>query len=225
MRAVIADDEPSARADLSRLLRALGVEIVGEARDGTEALRLVSSTRPDVLFLDIHMPGLDGLALLARGDLPPTVLVTAHEEHAHRAFDLDACDYVVKPASSERLSRALARARRRVTLEGDDAPRVRVTDARGDRFVDARRVEVFSALDKYVALVVDGEELLLRASLDELEARLVDHGFVRAHRAHLVRIAAAVRREDTEQGDVLVLASGRRVPVSKRMRAAVRRLL
>jgi DNA-binding LytR/AlgR family response regulator len=205
-----------------RALRELGVAIAAEAADGPSAVRAIERERPDVVFLDIELPGLDGLSVAARGDLPPVVFVTAYPEHAPAAFDLDACDYVVKPATRERLERALARASRRVALEGT---RLRVTDAKGTRFVDARRVDAFAAVDKYISFHVDGEELLLRGSLDDLEERLAPEGFVRAHRSHLVRRGAVVRTEDGEHGLVLVLASGTRVPVSKRLRAAVARAL
>jgi DNA-binding LytR/AlgR family response regulator len=226
MRAVVADDEPHARADLVRALEELGVTVVAEAADGPAALRAIERERPDVVFLDVQMPGLDGISLAARGDLPPIVFVTAHPEHAPTAFDLDACDFVVKPATRERLMRAVERATRKVALEsGGEHARLRVTDAKGTRYVDARRVEAFSALEKYVAFSLDGEELLLRASLDELETRLSSEGFVRAHRAHLVRAAAVSRTEDAEHGLLLVLASGKRIPVSKRLRAAVLRAL
>jgi two-component system, LytTR family, response regulator len=180
-----------------------------------------------VVFLDIHLPKLDGLSLAAREGLPPIVFVTAHAEHAPDAFDLDACDFVVKPATRERIARAIQRVMRRVTMEGGTSSptRLRVTDAKGSRYVDARRVEAFSALEKYVAFVVDGEELLLRASLDDLEARFTPEGFLRVHRAHLIRVAAVARTEDGEQGLVLVMGSGTRVPVSKRLRGAVVRAL
>ncbi|MDQ3037063.1 MAG: LytTR family DNA-binding domain-containing protein [Myxococcota bacterium] len=225
LRAIVVDDEAHARADLVRLLVGLGVTIVAEASDGPSAIRAIERERPDVVFLDIELPGLDGLAVAARGDLPPIVFVTAYPAHASEAFDLDACDYVVKPATAERLSRAIERATRRVALEGGGSTRLRVTDSKGTRFVDARRVDVFSALEKYVAFTVDGEELLLRASLDELEARLGPEGFVRAHRAHLVRRGAVERTEERDHGLVLVLASGACIAVSKRLRAGVLRSL
>lgn len=222
LRVVVVDDEHHVRADLVRALRSLGVDVVAEAADGPDALRVIERERPAVVFLDIGLPGLDGLSLAARGDLPPIVFVTAHAEHAPRAFDLDACDYVLKPASPERLTRALERAARRVELDG---ARLRVTDARGTHYVDPHRVEVFSAVEKYVSFTVDGDEHLLRTSLDELETRLADAGFFRAHRAHLVRRAAVTRTEDETHGLVLVLVSGARIPVSKRLRAQVLRAL
>ena len=225
LRAVVVDDEPHARAGLVRMLSSLEVEVVAEAGDGPSAIRAIERVRPDVVFLDIGLPGLDGLAVAARGDLPPIIFITTRAEHAPAAFDLDACDFVLKPVTLERLRRAVLRVSRRVVLTGEPSERLRITDARGTRFVDPRAVDVFSALEKYVTLSVDGEELLLRASLDDLEARLASRGFVRVHRAHLVRVAAVTRSIDEGQGLVLCLGSGARVPVSKRLRAAVLRVL
>lgn len=222
LRVVVADDEAPVRADLVRMLQALEVDVVGEASNGQEALALTLRERPDALFLDIQMPLLDGLSLAARDGLPPIVFVTAHPEHAHHAFDLDACDYVVKPITKERLSMALRRASRRVELEPSDGhARLRVTEGRTSRFIDARRVEAFWATDKYVAFRDGGEEHLLRASMSELEAQLAPLGFLRVHRAHLVRVSAIVSTTDGAEGLVLTLASGTRVPVSRRARAAV----
>ena len=154
--------------------------------------------------------------------LPPIVFVTAHVEHASKAFDLDACDYVLKPVSKERIQRALARVLRRVRIDETEqaVPRLRVTHAKGSHFVEVRRIEAFRAVEKYVAFDVDGEEHLLRESLDDLETRFASAGFVRAHRAHLIRTAAVIRTEDAEQGLVLVMQSGLRIPVSKRVRSS-----
>ncbi len=221
LRVVVADDEAPVRADLVRMLRALDADVIGEASDGQEALALVLREQPDLFFLDIHMPSLDGLSLAAREGLPPIVFVTAHAEHAHRAFDLDACDYVVKPITKERISIALRRASKRVELEASGNARLRVTEGRTTRFIDARRIEAFWATDKYIAFQDGDEEHLLRASMSELEAQLGAHGFLRIHRAHLVRVSAIVSLDDGAEGLVLTLVSGARVPVSRRARAAV----
>ncbi len=232
LRAIVVDDEPHVRADLVRVLESLDVTVVATGEDGVSAIRLIASVEADVVFLDIQMPGLDGLNVVSSAEhagrpLPPVVFVTAHEEHASKAFDLDACDYVLKPVSKERIQRALARVLRRVRIEETDqaAPRLRVTHAKGSHFVEVRRIEAFRAVEKYVAFDVDGQEHLLRESLDDLETRFASEGFVRAHRAHLIRTAAVIRTEDAEQGFVLVMQSGLRVPVSKRLRAQVMRAL
>jgi len=232
LRAIVVDDEKHVRADLVRVLESLDVTVVATAEDGVNAIRLIASVEADVVFLDIQMLGLDGLNVVSRAAhegrvMPPIVFVTAHEAHATKAFDLDACDYVLKPVSRERIQRALARVLRRVRVDETDnlAPRLRVTHAKGSHFVEVHRIEAFRAVEKYVAFDVDGQEHLLRESLDELETRFASMGFVRAHRAHLVRAAAIVGTEDAEQGFVLVMQSGQRLPVSKRLRAQVTRAL
>jgi DNA-binding LytR/AlgR family response regulator len=232
LRAIVVDDEPYVRADLIRVLEALDIEVVGVAEDGVRAIQLIDTVEADVIFLDIHMPALDGLSVASRTvhegpnrARPPIVFVTAHAEHATSAFDLDACDYVLKPVTQERITRALSRVLRRVQIDETerDAPRLRVTDTKGSRFIDVRRIEVFRAVEKYVSFEMGGEEHLIRESLDDLETRFAPLGFLRAHRAHLVRTSAVARTEDAEHGLVLVLTGGARVPVSKRMRAQVLR--
>ena len=232
LRAIVVDDEMHVRADLVRVLESLDVTVVATGEDGVSAIRLMASVEADVVFLDIQMPGLDGLNVVSSAAhtgraLPPIVFVTAHMEHAPTAFDLDACDYVLKPVTKERIQRALARVLRRVRIDETDqvVPRLRVTHDKGSHFVEVRRIEAFRAVEKYVAFDVDGQEHLLRESLDELETRFASAGFVRAHRAHLIRTAAVVGTEDAEQGFVLVMQSGLRVPVSKRLRAQVTRAL
>ena len=235
LRAIVVDDEPHVRADLIRVLTALDVEVVGVAEDGVRAIQLIDTVEADVIFLDIHMPALDGLSVASRTEheslkresrvRPPIVFVTAHAEHATSAFDLGASDYVLKPVTQERIERAPARVLRRVQIDETerDAPRLRVTDTKGSRFIDVRRIEVFRAVEKYVSFEMGGEEHLIRESLDDLETRFAPLGFLRAHRAHLVRASAVARTEDAEHGLVLVLTGGARVPVSKRMRAPVLR--
>ena len=112
MKALLVDDEELARFELRRLLRAHPeIEIVGEAKDGEEALRLTGETAPDVLFLDIQMPGMTGFDLLEhiKGDLPAVIFTTAFDQHATKAFEVNALDYLLKPISPQRLSLALAR--------------------------------------------------------------------------------------------------------------------
>lgn len=231
LRAIVVDDEKHVRADLIRALTSLDVEVVAVAEDGVRGIAAIDSIEADVLFLDIHMPGLDGLSVASRMQLAkpslPIVFVTAHAEHASSAFDLDACDYVLKPVTQERIRRALSRVLRRVQIDETerDAPRLRITDAKGARFVDVRRIDLFRAEEKYVAFDLDGEEHLVRESLDALETRFAPLGFLRVHRAHLVRITAVERTEDGDHGLVVVLQGGVRVPVSKRLRTQVMKAL
>jgi DNA-binding LytR/AlgR family response regulator len=214
---LIVDDEAPARRRLIRMLGALdGITVVCEAGDGEAALAQVAALAPDVVLLDIRLPGVDGLALAARyAHLPPIVFVTAHDEFALRAFELDAVDYLVKPVRPERLAAALARARRRLDAPsqaaalsrlaasappGEPAPSVRIVviDRGALRLFDAQEVSRFWASDKYTLFVAAGEERLTQEPLAALAARLEPHGFLRVHRGELVNLrrVRAVRVED-----------------------------
>jgi DNA-binding LytR/AlgR family response regulator len=225
MRVLVVDDEPIARARILRVLsRIEGVEVAGEAENGVEALALARELSPDVLLLDIDMPGLDGLAVAESPDVPPVIFTTAHKEHAIDAFEANAYDYLLKPISEERLRKALEKVRSRPAPPGSAPWRLVVVDGSMKRFVDARRVDSFEADKKYVAFVLDGEEMLTRESLDALEARLSPLGFIRASRGALVRKEAIVAY-DAADGGTLVLASGARVEVSRRAAPSVRAAL
>ncbi|GAB5545738.1 MAG: LytTR family DNA-binding domain-containing protein [Sandaracinaceae bacterium] len=225
MRILIVDDEPIARSRLVRLLgRIEGVEVAGEAANGNEALAQAEALAPDVMLLDIDMPGLDGLAVAETPGVPPVIFTTAHPHHALDAFEADAHDYLLKPISRERLERALEKVRVRRAAAEQEPWRLVVTAGSLKRFVDAREVESFIADQKYLVFRVGDEELLLRESLDALEARLAPFGFLRVNRGALVR-RDAVRAYDTAEGGAVVLASGERIPVSRRAAAAVREAL
>jgi DNA-binding LytR/AlgR family response regulator len=229
VRALVVDDERVARARLVRMLAQIpGVEVVGEAENGNAALAQIAKLAPDVVLLDVEMPGLDGLGLAERPNLPPIVFTTAHVEFAADAFDLDAVDYLVKPVRQERLEKALAKVSRRAqpaSAEPEGAHRLTVHGTGEVRFVDVRKVTAFRALDKYTELLVDSEELLVRESLDTLESRFAALGFVRVHRAALVRKDAIVALERDGDGLAARLTDGRTFPVSRRQAAELRRVL
>jgi DNA-binding LytR/AlgR family response regulator len=225
---LVVDDEALARERLVRMLAKIeGVAIAGEADSATSALQKIASIAPDLVMLDIEMPGMDGLELAGSPGIPPIVFTTAHVQFAADAFELDAVDFLTKPIRAERLDQAIDRARRR--LDGAPAaPKsparvLAVHDGGTIRFVDVASVNAFIARDKYVELVHEGKELLLRESLDALERRLGD-AFVRVHRNALVRIDAI--RELTTGDNVLAqLSDGTRVEVSRRAAPNLRRLL
>jgi DNA-binding LytR/AlgR family response regulator len=223
MKVLIVDDEPLARARLRRLLETLkDIEIVGEADRGSTALVLAESLKPDLLLLDLEMPGLDGIGVAEKKGLPPVIFVTGNPNHAVAAFELDAVDYVLKPVRPERLEAALEKARRRIeTQKPSTDDRLVVHDGGATLLIDPLTVELFSATDKYVQLVVDGRELLVRDSLDTLEGRFAPLGFLRVHRSALVRKDAVVRVGDGE----VELKSGAKVEVSRRRSAELKRAL
>lgn len=230
MKILLVDDEPVARQRLERALGQLDADHeIRHAGNAREALAAIGAEPPDLVLLDIEMPGVDGLSLAALPTLPPIVLVTAHADRALAAFEVGAIDYLVKPVSRERLAQALERVAARtsqVTAAPSEATpwRLTVVDGSLRRFVDAREVACFVAEQKYVRFSVGGREHLVRESLDALVARLAPLGFVRAHRGALVRIGA-VEAFDQSGGGTLHLTTGEHVPVSRRALGAVREAL
>lgn len=232
IRALIVDDEAPARERLRRLLAAhADVVCVGEAGDGVSALTAFDALRPDVVFLDIQMPELDGLSTAAsipRGG-PAVIFATAFDEHAIRAFELAAVDYLLKPIKKERLADALDRLRKRPS-DGGDVARSLLAELRpsnrkmavrcGSKYVvfDTERVAAIVAQDHYASIVVDGRELLSDDSLDKLMDRLDGGRFLRVHRSAIINVDLV--RELQQEGDrryVALLAdpAGTRVPISR----------
>jgi DNA-binding LytR/AlgR family response regulator len=236
----VVDDEAPARRRLVRMLKDVGgVEVVGDAEDGDGALQLLASTAIDALFLDVRMPGLDGLALAQRyADLPAVVFVTAYETYAVRAFELNAVDYLLKPVRPERLAEAVRRLGARGAAERESvaqafraiapsggAARVVAATRAVIRFFDAREVTRFWSLEKYTAFRADGAEQLTEEPLSALETRLADEGFVRVHRAELVRADAVRALRSVDGGFEVELSDGQRARVSRRLLGAVRAAL
>ncbi len=226
IRALIVDDEPLARRGIRQLLAThADVAVVGECRDGREALHALAAQQPDLVFLDVEMPGLDGMRLIdVRGAerMPLIVFVTAHEEFAVRAFDAQAVDYLVKPLSRARFDTMMTRVRHRFH-ERQGSGRIAVPDARGEKLVETSDIDWIEAQDDYVVIHAQGREHRLRQPLRALEQRLEPGRFVRAHRATLVRVdrIRELRAEPSGAG-VLVLRDGTQLAVSRRRLAQVR---
>lgn len=211
LRALIVDDEPLARQRLQRLLRAeQGVDLLPPCADGAAAVAAVREHRPDVLFLDVQMPGLSGFDVLQAIDaeeMPVVIFVTAHDRFALQAFEAEALDYLLKPFGADRVHKALARAR---TLIGDVgrqslAPRYRqahqrVQETAGtpaepcvlvrkrERIIVLRpgEIDVVEAYGDYVRLRAGGDLHVIRGTLADMERRLTPAGFVRIHRSRIV---------------------------------------
>jgi two-component system LytT family response regulator len=238
---LVVDDEPLARARLLRMLAGIeGVEPVGEAASGREALEQIAALAPDCVLLDVRMPGLSGLEV-ARTTGVPVVFTTAHDEHAVEAFEVAAVDYLLKPVRRERLERALEKVRRgahadptrigalleHLAARGSATPLERVSARRGGavHVFDPTEIARFSAAGGYTSFRREGHEFLLDESLSQLEERLAPLGFLRVHRAELVRLDA-VRALRSEHGSTEVeLSDGQRVPVSRRLVGELRRRL
>src|SRR2546423_6753131 len=247
IRAVIADDEPLARRGIRQLLAPHpDVAVVAEARNGRETVRALRELKPDLLFLDVQMPVLDGFGVLREvgaEQMPSVIFVTAHDEFAVRAFDAHALDYLVKPLEVARFAEALERARERLrsveavelsrklsallaTREKEQAKqRIVVTTSTGDLVIDSDEIDWIEADDYYAAVHARDGRYLIRESLTSLEQRLDGVKFVRAHRSAIVNVnrVCEVRREAGEI--MLVLRNGDRIPVSRRRRTRVTKLL
>ena len=251
IRAVVADDEPLARRGIRQLLeRHRDVRLLAEARDGRETLRALSEHHPDLLFLDVQMPELDGfdvLRLHGVARMPAVVFVTAYDAFALKAFDAHALDYLVKPVQEARFAEALSRVRARLRagdaqalarrlealleLREAEAARQRllVPTAFGQLVLGVDEIDWIEAEDYYAAVHACGRRHLIRESLASLEQRLrAANGsrFVRAHRSALVN-AERVRelRADGAGETALVLRDGTRIPVSRRRREQVQATL
>ncbi len=218
MRALIVDDERLARVELRRLLRVHAqVEIVGEARNGVEALGLISELSPDLLFLDIQMPGMTGFDLLSllEEDIPQVIFTTAFDEHAIKAFEVNALDYLLKPIAPERLAAAIRRtgpASARKSLA-----RVFVRDGERCWIVPASEIFLVESEDNYARLHFAKERPLIRRSLNTLERQLDPTVFFRVNRKQIVNLAW-IQKASFEMNDGLtvLLRSGQTVEVSRR---------
>jgi len=216
VKALIVDDERLARAELRRLLAAHpDIEIVGEATHAGDARDQIARLAPDLLLLDIEMPGASAFDLLAALDTAPAVIfTTAFDAHAVRAFEVSALDYLLKPIEPARLATAIARALE-AFRPATPADRVFVRDGERCWFVRWSDVAVIESEGNYARLDVPGQPMLAR-SLTYLESRL-QPGFFRASRRHLVNLARVDRIEPVPGGGlVLILAGGREIEMSRR---------
>jgi two-component system LytT family response regulator len=243
LRVAIVDDEEPARTILREYLsKAEGVEIVAECRNGFEAVKAASEQKPDLLFLDIQMPKLNGFEVLELlGPEACVVFVTAFDEHAIRAFEVNAIDYLLKPVSPERFAAALERARGRLQARAPMAvgellaaarpagtPRERLLVRQGPKVhvIPADKLDWAEAQDDYVNLRSEGKAYLKQMTLSELEAALNPARFVRIHRSYLLNVDRLARIE-TEGGEAkaVILADGTRLPLSRSGYARLKTLL
>lgn len=250
MRALIVDDEPVARKVLREELEALGsVEIVGEAENGEIALQQISSVKPDIVFLDIEMPVMNGFELLNRisgGHLPAIVMVTAYDQHAIRAFEAGAIDYLLKPIGQQRLSRALARAERIARSPAQAAeslaqlqeatpaltpessrPRRIVGKLNGEFFLlNASEVYAFQAEGEVTWILTARQRYSATQNLKTIEERLRNSSFRRIHRNTLVNVEQIHKMSSlTSQRWLITLNNGQDFIVSKRQARTMRDVL
>jgi two-component system LytT family response regulator len=245
VRVLIADDEAVARRRIRRLLTAEpDVTGITECADGASAVRAITGDRPDIVFLDVQMPELDGFEVvrsLSSAELPAVVFVTAFDQYALRAFDVHAIDYLLKPFTRERFRTALSRARERLngSANGQNIAALidyvrskrrypaRVAVRTADRFVVIEWCDVdwVEAADNYVKLHVGPKELLLRETLASIEKQLDPEQFARIHRSAIVRLDRIAELHPAGHGDVdVVLRGGTRLVLSRTWRERVQRL-
>ena len=247
IRVLIVDDEPLAREGVAISLKHHeDVEIVGECPDGPSAARAIRELAPDLVFLDIRMPGLDGFALIEEigaQRMPFVIFLTAYGEHALRAFRVNAIDYLLKPIDSEELDRSLDRARRQLEQRahaawhsqlqelvttivrertGAEPERMLVRTGGRIRVIDPNEIEWVEASGDYVTVHVQRKAHLVRESLRNMEERLARHGFCRIHRSILVKLRCVHELIAKDSGDhQLILRDGTVLRVSRSYRDAL----
>ena len=248
-RAIIVDDEPTARRGVRLLLeRDASVAIVGEATNGNEAAELIRREKPDLAFLDVQMPGADGFEALAKiepGAAPAVIFVTAYDEHALRAFEVNAVDYLLKPYDDVRFGAALQRAKEEVRRRDSDQVNARLTqlldylqhnaspaaiaakeEKAGERillkssgeifFLKAEEIDWIEAEGDYMKFHVAGRTHLMRETMARLEARLDPKRFIRIHRSTIVNIDRLRKLSPSFAGEyAVILHDGTKLKLSR----------
>ena len=231
LQAIIVDDEELARGFLREMLAPHpDIQVVSECPNGFEAVKAIGEHRPDLLFLDVQMPKLDGFEVLELIDPGPLVIfVTAYDQYAMRAFDAHAVDYLLKPFSRERFEVALDRARKRLGEQrpprdlgasarspGDRPQRIVVKDGPRVFVIPIDKLDYVEAQDDYVALHSAGKSYLKQQPIGDLESLLDPSRFVRIHRSAIINLERIARIEPFgKDSRIAILADGTRLPVSR----------
>jgi two-component system LytT family response regulator len=226
MKAIIIDDERLARQELKNLLAAhKEIEVVAECANAEEAKEKIASISPDVIFLDIQMPGKTGLELLEEiSALPEVVFVTAYDEYAIRAFEINALDYLLKPVQPQRLAETVkkllnkeAGERKENNSPLNDDDQVFVKDGEKCWFVSLKNIRLFESEGNYVRVYFDNYRPLILRSLNSLETRLSEKSFFRASRKHIINLKWVDSIETWFNGGLMVkLKGGQEVEISRR---------
>ena len=239
IRALIADDEAPAREKLERwVAEQPGMTVAGSAEDGLSAAQCIEQLRPDVAFLDVQMPTLSGLQVAAQlepSSAPLIVFVTAFDQHAVKAFELNAVDYLLKPYDMDRFAQTVQRVRERLNAHESGAPAVAIGRARapscerllvpdGERLqlINAASIEWLEADDNYVHVHTAARNYLLRRTLQDLLSQLGEQRFVRIHKSTAVNLGSVASLTPLFKGDYeMHLHSGRVLRLSRRYRVAI----
>jgi len=234
IKAILVDDEAPARSELRFLLdETRQVEVVAEATNVREAIERLKEKGADVLFLDISMPGATGLQLaeaLGRLKYPPAIVfVTAYSEHAAKAFDVNAVDYLVKPVEVDRLLQAISKVRHHAISfnQGQQAERIPVEKSGKKLLVSTDKIRYIMAKDDYSYLHTEADRYLSTVSLAQLETKLEPFGFFRVHRRYLVNLSCVEEVTPVNGGTLLLTLTGEdeSVPVSRRRVASLKKAL
>jgi two-component system LytT family response regulator len=237
MKALIIDDERLARQELRSLLAAFpAVEIAGECNNAEAAVKMISEQQPDLIFLDIQMPGKNGFELLKElPEVPRVIFVSAYDEYALRAFEVNALDYLLKPVQAERLAEAVAKAmsgeddrtRKESTLQLADDDQVFVKDGEKCWFVKLSDIRLFESEGNYVRVFFEGNRPLILRSLNNLDERLNPRSFFRASRKHIINLKWVEKIENWFNGGLMVKlrGGGEQVEISRRQAAKFRDMM
>jgi two-component system LytT family response regulator len=245
LRVLVVDDEPLVREGIRALLeREAELRVLGEARNGEEAVERIRALRPDLVLLDVQMPGMDGLAVVAAlepDERPAFVFVTAHSEYAIRAFDMHAVDYVLKPFDAERFATALRRARARMVEGKVDRLEALLATLRPAQtyperlllkhegtvvVVLADDIDWIEAADNYVKVHARTGRYMVREPLKQIESKLDPARFARAHRSAIVNLSRVKSLDPLAAGEnVITLTTGTRLTLSRGYRDHFRSLL
>ncbi|MHA4742085.1 LytR/AlgR family response regulator transcription factor [Dyadobacter sp. MSC1_007] len=242
MRTLIVDDERLARNELKRLLEPYTkIEIVGEAANAEEALKLIEEQQPELLFLDIQMPGKNGFELLSsiEGKTPEVIFTTAYDEYAIKAFEFNALDYLLKPIDTERLKETIHRieenqaqpeapthSNERAEKVLGENDQVFVKDGEKCWFVKLGKIRLFESMGNYVRLHFDDQKPLVLKSLNNLEERLDPNTYFRANRKHIINLHWIEKIEPWFSGGLLVtLQGGDKIEISRRQAIRFKELM
>lgn len=238
MRALIVDDERLARKELTNLLQEFQeIEIVGEAVNAEDAEEKINSLKPDLLFLDIQMPGKTGFELLESLDsVPDVVFTTAYDEYALKAFDYNAMDYLLKPIEPDRLKETVAKLLSRNSKPEASSespaqklgPQDRVFVKDGDKcwFVKLENIRLFESDGNYIKIYFDNFKPMIHKSLNALDEKLDDRAFFRASRKHIINLTWVESIESWFNGGLMVvLRGGDKVEVSRRQAARFKEMM
>lgn len=249
IRVLIVDDEPIARKGIRRLLdEAPDMEIVGECGDGAEAVRAIRKRSPDLVFLDVQMPELDGFGVLEKVGVeqaPEIIFVTAYDEYTLRAFDVHALDYLLKPVNPERFHKSLSRARAQLQNKSSQrldggllallenyrreerrATRFAIKTSQGALLVEADNLDWIEAAGNYVRLRVGGQAHLLSETISGMEKRLDPRKFLRIHRSRIVNVERIKLLRPLFHGEYeIVLKDGTQLTSGRNYREQIRERL